>query len=175
VFKSLISFFQLIRVLHGVFYAIAVCVGMAIEANGLPLPVVLLLGGATAIFIEGGTFALNDYYDLEVDRKNKRKDRPLVRGDLKPRTALWAVVVMVPLGIIAAALINPACLFIAVVMAAVSVLYDARMKTWGFAGNVYIGFTMAIPFLFGGVAAGCNRDGGWNRSRGYEGNHGRGG
>jgi len=58
----------------------------------------------------------------------------------------------VPLGVLAAAFINPTCLCIAFIMAAASVLYDARMKTWGFTGNVYIGFTMAIPFLFGGVA-----------------------
>ena len=121
-FKHVVAFLQLVRVLHGVFYAIAVWVGMAIEAHGLPSTDILLLGAATAILIQGGAFALNDYYDLEVDRKNRRKDRPLVRGDLMPRTALWAAIVMMPLGIVAAMLINPVCLIIAVVMTGLSVL-----------------------------------------------------
>ena len=65
-FKSAVAFLRLVRVLHGMLYAIAVWVGMAIEANGLPSLNILLLGGATAILIEGGSFALNDYYDLEA-------------------------------------------------------------------------------------------------------------
>jgi 4-hydroxybenzoate polyprenyltransferase len=45
----------------------------------------------TALFLEASTFALNDYYDLEIDRLNKRTDRPLVRGDISPKTALYFI------------------------------------------------------------------------------------
>jgi 4-hydroxybenzoate polyprenyltransferase len=54
----------------------------------------------TALFLEASTFALNDYFDLDIDIVNKRNDRPLVRGDIKPKTALILFGVFFPLGIV---------------------------------------------------------------------------
>ena len=62
-----------------------------------------------ALFLEASTFALNDYYDLEIDKKNKRDDRPLVRGDLSPKTALYLFTVFFPLGIVCSYFVNLTC------------------------------------------------------------------
>jgi geranylgeranylglycerol-phosphate geranylgeranyltransferase len=107
----------------------------------------------TGLLLEASTFALNDYFDLEIDRKNKRMDRPLVRGDLKPRTALLVFSLLFPLGIFSSLMVNLYCFGIAFVTALFAVLYDIRMKKRKLLGNFYIAYIMAVPFLFGAVAA----------------------
>ena len=106
----------------------------------------------TALFLEASTFALNDYFDLEIDKKNKREDRPLVRGDLQPKTALYLFALFFPLGIICSYFVNITCFVIALVTAIFAVVYDSHMKRVKFIGNFYVAYTMAIPFVFGGAA-----------------------
>ena len=108
--------------------------------------------GVVVLFLEGSTFALNDYYDLEIDKKNKRNDRPLVRGDLSPRTALYLFYVLFPLGIICSFFVNITCFTIAFVTALFAIFYDVKLKKIKLLGNFYIAYAMAIPFIFGGAA-----------------------
>jgi hypothetical protein len=42
----------------------------------------LVVAGVMPLWLEMGAFALNDYFDVEVDRKNNRTDRPIIRGDI---------------------------------------------------------------------------------------------
>ncbi|GAG32943.1 unnamed protein product, partial [marine sediment metagenome] len=106
----------------------------------------------TVLFLEASTFALNDYYDLEIDKKNKRLDRPLVRGDIAPKTALYLFFVLFPLGILSSFFVNFTCFIIALVTAVFAILYDVKMKKIKLLGNFYIAYAMAIPFIFGGAA-----------------------
>jgi len=106
----------------------------------------------TALFLEASTFALNDYYDLDIDKKNKRVDRPLVRGDVTPKTALYLFYILFPLGILSSFFVNYTCFIIALITAMFAILYDVKMKKIKLLGNFYIAYTMAIPFIFGGAA-----------------------
>ena len=69
--------------------AIAILIGSLIAARTFPAFDKFILTFFTALFLEASTFALNDYYDFEIDKKNKRIDRPLVRGDISKNTALY--------------------------------------------------------------------------------------
>jgi geranylgeranylglycerol-phosphate geranylgeranyltransferase len=111
----------------------------------------IILTFFTALFLEASTFALNDYYDLEIDRINKRTDRPLVRGDISPKTALYLFYILFPLGLVCSFFVNMTCFIIALVTALISVLYDVKMKKIKLVGNFYIAYIMAIPFIFGGA------------------------
>ena len=111
-----------------------------------------MLTFCVALFLEASTFALNDYYDLEIDRRNKRMDRPLVRGDVSPRFAVRLAAVFFPLGLLAAYFVNFPCFLIAVVTAAFALVYDVVLKRLKVVGNFFIAYVMAIPFVFGGVA-----------------------
>ena len=145
---------ELMRLEHGVMIFIAILIGSIIGLNGqgfLPWDK-FLLTFFTALFLEASTFALNDYYDLEIDKHNKREDRPLVRGDLQPRTALVLFFIFFPLGIICAYFVNLTCFVIALVTAFLAILYDAKMKKIKLIGNFYIAYVMAIPFVFGGTS-----------------------
>jgi geranylgeranylglycerol-phosphate geranylgeranyltransferase len=154
--KKLKAIWELMRLEHGVMLFLAILIGSLISQktlfDNLNLPLVnILLTFFTALFLEASTFALNDYYDLEIDRINKRTDRPLVRGDLSPKTALNIFYLLFPLGLICSYFVNMMCFLIALVTALISVLYDAKMKKIKLIGNFYIAYIMAIPFVFGGA------------------------
>jgi len=152
--KKIKAIWELMRLEHGVMIFLAILIGSLIALNGEKLPELknLILTFFTALFLEASTFSLNDYYDLEIDKKNKRKDRPLVRGDLSPKTALILFFIFFPLGIICSYFVNLECFMIALVTALLAILYDAKMKKIKLVGNFYIAYVMAIPFIFGGVS-----------------------
>ena len=151
--KKIKAIWQLMRLEHGVMIAIAVLIGslIALKGQGLPPFNKFILAFFTVLFIEISTFSLNDYYDLEIDKKNKREDRPLVRGELSPKSALYLFYILFPLGIICSYFVNLICFLIALITALLAVLYDTKMKKIKLLGNFYIAYIMAIPFIFGGA------------------------
>ena len=146
------------RLEHGIMLFIAVLIGSVIAQKMLynitsfPSFNQLILTFFTVLFLEASTFALNDYYDLEIDKKNKRTDRPLVRGDITPKTALYLFFALFPLGIACSFFVNYTCFIIAIITAVFAILYDVKMKKIKLLGNFYIAYAMAIPFVFGGAA-----------------------
>ena len=150
--KKLKAFWDLMRLEHGVMIAIAIIIGALIADKNFPIFEKFILTFFMALFLEGSTFALNDYYDLDIDKKNKRYDRPLVRGDLSPKTALYLFMIFFPLGIILSYLINLTCFIIALITAIFALIYDAYLKKVKLLGNFFIAYVMAIPFVFGGAS-----------------------
>ena len=150
--KKARALWQLMRLEHGLMLIIAILIGAMIAGKGIPSPEKLLFALLAALFLEAATFALNDYFDLEVDKKNRRMDRPLVRGDLQPATAVLIYFVLLPAGIAASLMVNMTCFAIAVVNAVVATLYDVKFKEIKVISNFYIAFAMAIPFVFGATA-----------------------
>ncbi len=152
--RSLIkSFWDLFRLEHGLMYGLGVVVGIYVSDPHFEGLIKILLGYLTAVFLQASAFALNDYSDYEVDVANKRLDRPLVRGELSVRTALWAGILMMPAGFISAALISPTALVFALAITILGYIYNLKLKEFGLAGNIYIAFTMSAPFLFGSIVA----------------------
>lgn len=139
---------RLTRIEHGLMLIVAVLAGEAI-AKGIPPLGTLALSLITAVFISMSAFAINDYYDVESDRMNKRSERPLVSGELKMEEALWVSIVAALVGIAASAFINYYALIIALIFAGLSFLYSYKLKDLPLLGNIYIGFSMAIPLIFG--------------------------
>ncbi len=138
---------RLTRIEHSLMLVFAVLAAELIT-KGLPSANYLALSFITPIFISMGSFAINDYFDVEVDKANKKK-RPLVTGELSRSSALYLTFIFMAIGIIASALINVYCLVIAIIFAAFSLLYSYKIKELPLAGNSYIAFSMAIPFVFG--------------------------
>ena len=106
-----------------------------------------LIGSIMAAVLNAGSNALNQIYDLEIDRVNKPK-RPLPSGRL-PMTAAWAFTIAAYLVALALAwLVAPdgrhECFWIVVIATAITVLYSVppfRTKRLGIWANV----TIAIP------------------------------
>jgi geranylgeranylglycerol-phosphate geranylgeranyltransferase len=149
--KKLKAVWDLTRLEHGLIYAISMVVSLVIAYHSVTdLDTNLVVAGVIAVVAaEMGAFALNDYFDVDVDRKNNRTDRPIVRGDISKQEALLLTVVTFIVSIVAGYFMNNmGALIVIVVLIAFGILYDYKLKEYGILGNLYIAFTMAAPFLF---------------------------
>ncbi|NQE05369.1 Digeranylgeranylglyceryl phosphate synthase [ANME-1 cluster archaeon GoMg1] len=144
---------ELTRAEHGLMYGCGVLIGIIIADKTVLFSGLALFGFFTAFLLEAGTFALNDYYDLESDIANQRTDRPLVREELRKEEALLIACVAIAAGLAFAVFLNRICFALAVILAVMGVLYDIKMKEFIAVSNFYIAATMAIPFIFGGLLA----------------------
>jgi geranylgeranylglycerol-phosphate geranylgeranyltransferase len=161
---------RLFRIEHALMLAVAVFLAELLASNEtiaaspaiswsvqpaftfIPLPLSALLASlAVPVFIEMGSFALNDYFDVRTDKANKRDDRPIASGEISPRAALFAAVLCYAIGIAAAIPLPPSALAITAVFAILSIAYNFRLKELPLIGNAYIAASMAIPFIFGNL------------------------
>ncbi|HID25627.1 MAG TPA: prenyltransferase [Thermoplasmata archaeon] len=151
--KRLKALWDLMRLEHGVMLLLAILIGSLIVSHGIPRDTSkLVFSFLTALFLEASTFALNDYMDFEIDKKNNRFDRPLVRGDIQPKSAVMLFSFLFPLGIFFSFLVNWQCFGIALLTGVFAVTYDVKLKKTKILGNLYIAYIMAVPFVFGAVA-----------------------
>ena len=157
--KKIKAIWELMRLEHGVMLALAIFIGSIISlqsAVGLSFETFpfdkFALTFFVALFLEASTFALNDYFDLDIDKANKRVDRPLARGDIDPKVALYIFILFFPLGIVFSYFVNMTCFVIALITAIFAIIYDVFLKKIKLLSNFYIAYVMAIPFVFGSAA-----------------------
>ncbi|GAB5520643.1 MAG: geranylgeranylglycerol-phosphate geranylgeranyltransferase [Rhodothermales bacterium] len=119
-------------------------------ANGMRL----LIAAISAAAMGAAANALNDVFDVEIDRIN-RPDRPLASG-LLPLSAGWSVwVVGSGLGIGLSLLLSTAHVAIAMAAVALSFLYDVWLKRVPLAGNIVVSMVIAVTLIvYGGWAVG---------------------
>lgn len=146
------AFVQLTRLEHALMLSLAVVIGQAIALRGLPPLNLLAIAALSPFFIEIGSFAINDYWDLDTDIKNRRKDRPLVRRELSPEFALFVSIFAFPVGIILAYFTNWPAFGIALGFSVLAVMYSYSLKKMAGVGNAVIALSMAIPFVFGNIS-----------------------
>ena len=144
---KMVSILKLTRIEHSIMLIIAV-IAAEILSGGLPAIPLLLLSIVTPVFLSMSAFAVNDYFDIKVDRENKKK-RPLVTGELKASDAAYTTAITMAIGVLGSVFINVYCLWIAIIFGILSLLYSYKLKELPLIGNSYVAFSMAIPFIFG--------------------------
>jgi geranylgeranylglycerol-phosphate geranylgeranyltransferase len=153
-FKTFKAYFQLSRPVNVLMAFVAVPVGCWIAGARTGDSVRVLLAAFSVALVAASANAINDYFDLEIDRINKPL-RPLPNGMLAARDAqrMWficalgAMVINVWIGGIA----------LAMVIAADVVLYwySAYFKRTALLGNILAAGMIAwMVFLYSGVVAG---------------------
>ena len=98
--NKLIAYVQLSRPVNVLITFVSIPVACWI-AGEIPFPCfVILLAGITGALVAAGANALNDAFDIDIDRIN-RPDRPLPRGALAPNDAkrMWLIVSIAAIGI----------------------------------------------------------------------------
>jgi geranylgeranylglycerol-phosphate geranylgeranyltransferase len=150
--KALMDLTRLVP--NQIMIGVGVLVGEVVASSGFPPLGPAILGFFGPLILGASTFAMNDYYDIETDKRGNRQDRPLVRGDISPGTAKLAFLIGFPLGLLLSSAINIPCLFIAALFASLAVLYNIYLKDTGLPGNLFIASTMGIPFIYGSLAVG---------------------
>ncbi|MDM7924611.1 MAG: geranylgeranylglycerol-phosphate geranylgeranyltransferase [bacterium] len=117
----------------------------------------LLLAAVSGVCMGAGANAINDYYDLEIDRINK-PNRPLPAGLLTRRDARIFATAAFLAGIAVAAFINRACFSVALVSAVLLVLYSRSLKKTVLLGNLTVAFMLGLALVYGGLAVGGIRN-----------------
>ena len=138
------------RPVNAIMMGIAVIVGEVAIAGHIPSASQILLGFLVSFSLTASSMVVNDIVDLEIDRINEPQ-RPLPSGALSRGQAILFGVTLALIGIAAAYLLSPYLLIIAAASLLVSLAYNLRGKKLGLPGNLMVGFTIAVPFLFGGV------------------------
>ena len=115
----------------------------------------LLLLTTTSILLYVVGIIINDYRDLEIDRK-ERPDRPLPAGKISPRSALAFVFVAAISAIFLATLVGIPSVLLAVILLITIIAYDCWLKN-NFLGyftialarviNVVLGYSAGITLL----------------------------
>ena len=139
---------RLTRIEHSIMLVIAVIAAELISGYLPSLPI-LAASIITPIFVSMGSFAINDYFDVKADRANKRFDRPIISGAIKKREAFYIAAACFIIGVAASVFINLSAFIIALIFAALAILYSYRLKDMLLVGNIYIAFSMVIPFIYG--------------------------
>lgn len=124
--------------------------GAALAALAQPAALAALAGFAFA----GAGNALNDWFDRETD-KAAHPARPLPSGRALPRDALRLQSALFALAGVSAALVSVPMFFAVLLLMALMVAYEARLKARGLAGNLAIALLTGAPFLFGALAVGA--------------------
>lgn len=108
--------------------------------------ILLQLLVASACLYLGG-MVLNDYYDVEEDRK-ERPNRPIPSGQINLKTAGNLGYALITLGIIFAGFVGTTSLLIAIVLSICIVAYD-RMAKSSYIGVVLMGSCRSLNWLLG--------------------------
>nr|WP_321497378.1 geranylgeranylglycerol-phosphate geranylgeranyltransferase [uncultured Methanolobus sp.] len=100
--------------------------------------------------VTGAGNAINDYFDIDIDRINK-PDRPIPSGKIGLKNALYFSLALFAAGSIIAASINMICGAIAVVNSLLLIYYASTLKRTALLGNIAVGYLTGSTFLFGGA------------------------
>ncbi|HVN48719.1 MAG TPA: geranylgeranylglycerol-phosphate geranylgeranyltransferase [Bacteroidota bacterium] len=152
--KRFKAYFQLSRPVNVLMAFAAVAVGCWIAGARIGDAIHVFLAAVSVALVVASANAINDFFDLEIDRINK-PERPLPKGILAPRDALrmWFLCAL------AAMILNAwiGRIALAMIIAAVVVLYwySAYFKRTALLGNILAAGIIAwMIFLYSGVVAG---------------------
>src|SRR3989338_1435630 len=110
------SYLKLIRPLNGIMSALAVWIGALIAGAALVPSIPVLLGMLCVFLVSGAGMAINDFFDVEIDKLN-RPNRPLASGKITTRKALAFSGVLFAVGVVISYFIGLEALAVAVVAA----------------------------------------------------------
>lgn len=154
--RRLRGLLRLLRPLNFVLFFAGVALGALLaggpEAFGGATGVPVWLAMVSAALVGGAANAINDVYDLAIDRVNRPR-RPLPSGQVSVVAArvLWGALSAIGVGL--GFLVSLAHGLIALGAVALLRGYSAWLKRLPLAGNLVVACVLALAILYGGLAA----------------------
>lgn len=114
---------------------------------------IILFAATTGALVTAGANAINDSFDIEIDKINK-PDRPLPKGILSQSDAklMWFLTSVIAL------FLNIFTNLLSLLIVAFSIVllyfYSAKLKRTIVVGNFVVGMMTGMAFIYGGVAVG---------------------
>ena len=149
--KNIKSYFLLIRPLNVLISGLAMVVSAAI-LDSLEETRTLVFIVLIVMFYTAAANAINDVFDLEIDKIN-RPSRPLPSKNLKKGTALKFSSILFLLGSLLSLQLSPAAQFISIVISMpLMIVYSMNLKSKPLIGNMAVSFIIGLSFIFCGAA-----------------------
>jgi len=147
------AFIEITRPHNCILAGVVGLLGAIVAAGHFPSPEKAILAFLVVTLGCAGGNTINDYFDYEIDKIN-RPSRPLPRGAMSRKTALWYSLALMAVGLLFALLINIYAFVLAFIAYTAMVLYAWKLKPLPFVGNLVVaGLTGATP-LYGAIAVG---------------------
>ncbi len=86
---SIRSFLSLFRFQNSLFGALTIFLSGILSSDISGYTSEYIMASIYVVFLGMRSFAVNDYFDFEIDRVNGRTDRPIAQGTIKRKTALY--------------------------------------------------------------------------------------
>ncbi len=134
-----------------VFVTVAVA-GILAKPSGLDW-LWMIVAATAAASIAGGGNAINDYFDIKIDRIN-RPNRPLPRGALAPDDAWRLWIITSSCGLVLSLLLGFWNVVIALGWFGGLYAYSRYMKGTVVVGNIVVAIMTGLAFPFGAIVAG---------------------
>ncbi len=131
------------NIVAGYFAVIPVCFAESGQLLSLILSSILL-------YVSG--IVLNDYFDIDIDRK-ERQGRPLASGRITKRNALILAAMSIVLGNFFASVVSWTSLLVSILITSVIIAYDFRLKHNQITSPLSIGLSRFLNVMLGGSPA----------------------
>jgi geranylgeranylglycerol-phosphate geranylgeranyltransferase len=133
-------------------FVTVVVAGMLAKPSGLDW-LWIFVAAIAAASIAGGGNAINDYFDIKIDKIN-RPDRPLPRGALTLGDAWRLWIVTSSCGLVLSLFLGVWDIIIAIGWVGGLYAYSRYLKGSMVAGNIAVAFMTGLAFPFGAIVAG---------------------
>lgn len=147
------AFSKLIRLELSLFGAFGVIVSGLLAGDLQGFQMEYQVAFLIVFFSAVGSFSFNDYYDLEVDRRNFRHDRPLVTGSLSRKVASITALLSFLSVLLLSLLLNLLAISLVLVSLPLFIFYSLGLKRMIFVKNVLIAYAYAATILFGSLVS----------------------
>jgi geranylgeranylglycerol-phosphate geranylgeranyltransferase len=110
----------------------------------------ITIASVIGALMTAGANAINDAFDRDIDRVN-RPDRPIPRGVVTPREAIWVWGISTGIAIALGLFLPPVPRIIVLAAGVVLFVYSSALKRTILAGNVVVALMIALAFIFAGT------------------------
>lgn len=152
-FSRVPAFLSLIRPLNLLIAFLSIVVAAVLAGGDERDALSIVLAAFAGIAVAAGANAINDRFDVEIDRVN-RPERPIPRGDLTIQDANRVWIATATVGAICSAIVGAWPLAIVVVAIATLYWYSRSLKATPLVGNLVVGGMTGLAFIYGAAAVG---------------------
>jgi geranylgeranylglycerol-phosphate geranylgeranyltransferase len=145
---------ELTRPVNALVSGLLTFIGAFVAGGETAIGVPIAAAVAATVCAVGAGNAINDYFDRDIDQINA-PERPIPRGAVRPRQALWFSIVLFAGATLLALTLPTAAIAIAAVNLVALVAYTKLFKGLPGVGNLVVAFLGGSTFLFGAAAVGA--------------------
>ncbi|MFB6198245.1 MAG: geranylgeranylglycerol-phosphate geranylgeranyltransferase [Halobacteriaceae archaeon] len=145
------GYVELMRPGNAIAASILTLIGAFVAGGALKHQIPAIAAMLATLLATAAGNAINDYFDRDIDRVNS-PDRPIPRGAVSPRGALWFSIALFIIAISLTFLLPTLAILIAAINLIALIAYTEIFKGMPAIGNGVVAYLGGSTFLFGGAA-----------------------